>query len=61
VESDWGASFHAATRHLIQVLRQGGAPSLDAEAGRRVLRFGLAVRESAESQTPVTLASRHGP
>lgn len=55
LESDWSASFREATKHFVRVVRQGGAPSLGGEEGRRVLRFGLAVRESALQGTPVTL------
>ena len=55
LESDWGASFREATKHFVRVLREGGAPKLGGEEGRRVLQFGLAVRESAQLGAPVTL------
>jgi predicted dehydrogenase len=55
LEGDWGASFREATRHLVRVLRAGGEPVLDGAAGRRVLAFGLAVRESARRGETVAL------
>jgi predicted dehydrogenase len=55
LESDWGTSFREATRHLVRTLREGGEPVLDGPAGRRVLEFGLAVRDSALRGEPVTL------
>jgi predicted dehydrogenase len=43
----WEASFVHSTRHYIDALINGGAPSLTAAEGREVLRFALAAEESA--------------
>ena len=47
LEADWGASFRDATRHLLDSLREGSAPRLTPEEGRRVLQFALAALTSA--------------
>jgi predicted dehydrogenase len=44
---EWHDSFVDCTRHLIDVLREGGAPVLDGPTGKRVLQFTLAAHVSA--------------
>ena len=44
---EWHDSFVACTRHLIQVLTNGGRPVLDGEEGKAVLQFVLAAHISA--------------
>jgi predicted dehydrogenase len=44
---EWHDSFVACTRHLIDVLRDGGEPVLDGPAGKAVLQFALAALVSA--------------
>jgi hypothetical protein len=46
---EWHDSFIACTRHLINVLQNGGAPSLDGECGKTVLQFTLAAQQSART------------
>jgi predicted dehydrogenase len=46
-EVEWHDSFMACTRHLIDVLRQGGQPVLDGPTGKAVLQFTLAAHISA--------------
>lgn len=45
---EWHDSFIDCTRHLIDVLRNGGQPVLDGPTGRKVLQFSLAAHISAE-------------
>jgi len=45
---EWHDSFIDCTRHLIDVLRNGGQPVLDGPTARRVLQFSLAAHISAE-------------
>jgi predicted dehydrogenase len=45
---EWHDSFVDCTRHLIDVLKQGGQPRLDGVTGRRVLAFALAAQISAQ-------------
>jgi predicted dehydrogenase len=45
---EWHDSFIDCTRHLIDVLRNGGQPVLDGAAARKVLQFSLAAHISAE-------------
>jgi predicted dehydrogenase len=44
---EWHDSFIDCTRHLIDVLREGGAPVLDGPTGKAVLQFTLAAHISA--------------
>jgi predicted dehydrogenase len=44
---EWHESFIDCTRHLIDVLRNGGRPKLDGPAARKVLQFSLAAHISA--------------
>jgi predicted dehydrogenase len=44
---EWHDSFIACTRHLIDVLREGGEPVLDGAMGKAVLQFTLAAHISA--------------
>jgi predicted dehydrogenase len=44
---EWHDSFIACTRHLIDVLRDGGEPVLDGPTGKAVLQFTLAAQISA--------------
>jgi predicted dehydrogenase len=44
---EWHDSFVACTRHLIDVLRDGGEPILDGPTGKAVLQFTLAAHVSA--------------
>ena len=44
---EWHDSFIACTRHLIDVLRDGGQPVLDGPTGKAVLQFTLAALVSA--------------
>ncbi len=44
---EWHDSFIDCTRHLIDVLRQGGEPVLDGPTGKAVLQFSLAAHQSA--------------
>ena len=46
---DWSHSFIDCTRHLINVLRNGGEPVLDGRTGKSVLQFTLAALESART------------
>lgn len=50
---EWHESFIDCTRHLIDVLRNGGQPVLDGAAARRVLQFSLAAHISAEKGVEV--------
>jgi predicted dehydrogenase len=45
---EWHESFIDCTRHLIDVLRNGGQPLLDGPTARKVLQFSLAAHISAE-------------
>ena len=47
LETDWGTSFRDATRHLLDAMREGTAPRLTPEEGKRVLQFALAAITSA--------------
>jgi predicted dehydrogenase len=44
---EWHDSFIDCTRHLLDVLRQGGQPVLDGPGGKAVLQFTLAAHISA--------------
>jgi predicted dehydrogenase len=44
---EWHDSFIDCTRHLIDVLRDGGQPRLDGPTGKAVLQFSLAAHISA--------------
>lgn len=56
LDDDWGSSFRLASRAFIDYLRgRGPLPDLSPEAGRAVLEFALAVRESAATGRPVSL------
>jgi predicted dehydrogenase len=55
METGWEASFVHSTRHFIEALRNGTAPSLTAAEGRQVLRFALAAEESARTGKTVEI------
>lgn len=44
---EWHDSFVDCTRHLLDVLRDGGQPVLDSHTGKAVLQFTLAAHISA--------------
>ena len=46
---EWHASFVDCTRHLIDVLQEGGQPMLDGPTGKTVLQFTLAAHLSART------------
>jgi len=46
---EWHDSFVDCTRHLIDVLREGGQPVLDGPTGKAVLQFALAAHISART------------
>ena len=46
---EWHDSFIDCTRHLLDVLREGGQPMLDGPAGKAVLQFSLAAHISAQT------------
>lgn len=46
---EWHDSFVDCTRHLIQVLTEGGQPILDGPTGKAVLQFSLAAHLSART------------
>jgi predicted dehydrogenase len=46
---EWEDSFIAATRHMVDVIRQGIPPKLDGPTGRAVLKFALAAQLSAQT------------
>jgi predicted dehydrogenase len=46
---EWHDSFIDCTRHLIDVLREGGKPVLDGPTGKAVLQFALAAHISART------------
>jgi predicted dehydrogenase len=46
---EWHDSFIACTRHLLDVLRDGGQPVLDGPTGKAVLQFTLAAHISART------------
>jgi hypothetical protein len=50
---EWHDSFIACTRHLIDVLRDGGQPVLDGPTGKAVLQFTLAALISARERREV--------
>jgi predicted dehydrogenase len=60
LEDDWGASFAATTRQLVDALVDGGPLPFDGQAGRKVLDLGLAIRDSARQGRKVALQDRHG-
>jgi predicted dehydrogenase len=57
LESDWGASFVAATHHHIKALLHDQPPDMSAADGRGVLELALAVARSAANRAPVTMTS----
>ncbi len=57
---EWEDSFFAATRHMIDVIRQDIPPRLDGYTGRAVLQFALAAQRSAETGREVYLKSLPG-
>jgi predicted dehydrogenase len=50
---EWHDSFVDCTRHLIDVLRDGGQPVLDGATGKAVLQFTLAALTSARAGSEV--------
>ena len=44
---EWHESFIDCTRHLINVLKDGGQPKLDGPTGKMVLQFSLAAQISS--------------
>lgn len=55
METGWQASFVHSTRHYIDALVNGTAPSLTAGEGRQVLRFALAAEQSARQGAAVQI------
>lgn len=55
METGWEASFVHSTRHYIEALTQGTAPSLTAAEGRKVLQFALAAEQSARDGAAVQI------
>ncbi len=55
IQTDWGVSFQDATRHLLDVLREGSPPRLSGQEARRILQFSLAVIRSAREGREVRL------
>jgi predicted dehydrogenase len=55
LESGWEASFVHSTRHYIEALTSGSAPSLTAAEGRKILQFALAAEESARKGTSIQI------
>ncbi|MBX7254811.1 MAG: Gfo/Idh/MocA family oxidoreductase [Candidatus Hydrogenedentes bacterium] len=53
VPADWGEGFKGSTRNFIEAIHGQSRPSLSGEEGREVLRFGLAVMESARKRREV--------
>lgn len=53
VSADWAEGFKGATQNFIEAIQGRARPSLSGEEGRDVLRFGLAVRESARKRREV--------
>lgn len=47
IASGWEQSFVHSTRHFLNILHDGGTPSLTAREARSVLRFALAAEQSA--------------
>ncbi len=56
MDASWAASFSAATRAHIDVLLDGGTPTLTGEQGRDVLRFCLAAQQSAREARAVKVS-----
>ena len=54
---EWHDSFIDCTRHLLDVLQQGGQPRLDGHTGRKVLAFALAAQISADERREVSPAT----
>jgi hypothetical protein len=46
---DWSHGFIDCTRHMVEVLQNGGEPVLDGPTGKAVLQFTLASLESART------------
>jgi predicted dehydrogenase len=46
---EWSDGFVDCTRHLVQVLQEGGQPMLDGPTGREVLRVSIAAQISART------------
>jgi len=46
---DWSHGFIDCTRHMVEVLQNGGEPVLDGPTGKAVLQFALASLESART------------
>lgn len=60
IESDWGASFVAASHAMIDALKAGEQAPITGAEGRAVLELGLAIAESATREQPVVLAAGKG-
>ena len=55
VPGDWGLGFVNAGRHFFKVVAEEATPLLTLEQGAEVLRFGLAIMESARKRREVYL------
>ncbi len=61
MDADWGASFEASGRAFIDVLIDGGEPTITGRQGRDILQYSLAALESARSGSPVELPPAPAP
>lgn len=52
---EWHDSFIDCTRHLIDVIQNGGDPKLDGKTGRAVLEFSLAAHQSARENREIII------
>lgn len=50
---EWHDSFVDCTRHLLDILKDGGRPVLDGQSGRAVLQFTLAAQLSAREDRAI--------
>ncbi len=55
IPAEWDYSFYLATRDFYAALEEGRQPLLSGAAGREVLEFTLAARDSADRQEQVVL------
>jgi predicted dehydrogenase len=58
LEDDWGASFEATTRALVDALLDDHVLPFDGDRGREVLRLALAIRDSARLDRTIALQDR---
>ncbi len=55
LESDWKLSFMNATKHFINIIKNGGVPVLSGEIARNILQFNLAAIKSSQLNKEVYL------